>query len=170
MSDSQNQNAERNEIFQRSIKLLHSGEAAEAMALLEPLHERFPNDIEVALNLGGSYILQKRYEDAVAVLEPASRKEPGNHNVWVNLAAAHLGPLEESSEEQQARAISAYEQALVANPEVANVHYMLGLIYRGRKDNLRAAAHFTRALEQDPNDQDARRMLSAIAAESAKKN
>jgi tetratricopeptide (TPR) repeat protein len=166
MSDGNGKSTRRKETFQRGLRLLHEGRAAEAAPLLEDLYEKSPDDVEVALNLGGAYILQHRFGDAVEVLERAARLAPGNENVWVNLAAARLGPLAESDEAQQEGAIAAYEKALQANAAVPNVHYMLGLIYRSRRDNLRAAAHFTRALEQDPGDNDARRMLSAIAAES----
>lgn len=165
--DGGNGDAARPEAFERGIRLLHEGRAAEAIDLLRPLHEQKPEDVEIALNLGGAYVLEQRYDEAAELLERTARKAPDNHNVWVNLAAARLGPLEESNEEQQARAIEAYEKALAANPEVANVHYMLGLIYRSRGDNNRAAAHFTRALEQNPGDRDAQRMLAAIAAEGS---
>lgn len=159
-----------NDQFRRAIRLLHEGSYDEAIALLEALYEENPDHVEYALNLGGAYILQRRYEAAQQILEQAAQQAPDNANIWVNLAAARLGPLEESSEAQQRDAIEAYEQALAANPETPNVHYMLGLIYRSRKDNMRAVAHFTKALEQDPTDDDARRMLSAIAAEVAKKD
>ncbi len=170
MDNGDGQRAARNEAFREALRLLHQGQAEEAATLLRPLYERNPDDVEVALNLGGAYILQYRFDEAMPVLERAAQAAPDNESVWVNLAAARLGRLEESDEEKQNRAIAAYERALEANPAAPNVHYMLGLIYRGRKDNLRAAAHFTRALEQDPGDNDARRMLSSIAAESVRES
>lgn len=153
--------------FREGVRLLHAGQAGKAIALLEPLHKRRQQDVEVALNLGGAYILQQRYAEARQVLEPATAHAPDNANLWVNLAAARLGPLEESTREQQDEAIAAYQRALAANDQAANVHYMLGLIYRAREEELRAAAHFTRALEQNPEDRDAQRMLSAIAKDQA---
>jgi tetratricopeptide (TPR) repeat protein len=170
MADGNGHSDSNAEQFRHSIRLLHQGRYEEAAHLLEALYQSEPDNAEYALNLGGAYIMQRRYAEAEEILERAAKEAPDNANVWVNLAAARLGPLEESSEAQQNHAIAAYEQALAANPEVANVHYMLGLIYRSRKDNLRAIAHFTRALEQNPQDNDARRMLSAIASEVAGKN
>ncbi len=167
MSEGNGQGDAGKETFLQAVQLLHQGNARQAATLLEPLHLHKPDDTEVAINLGGAYILQGRYEEALRVLESAIKSAPAKADLWINLAAAHLGPLESSSEAQQARAIAAYEEALSLNPEAPNVHYMLGLIYRSRADNLRAAAHFTRAIEQDPADNDARRMLAAIAAASA---
>ena len=159
---------ERPESYKESLRELHAGRAEHAALLLEPLYEATPTDVEVALHLGGAYVLMGRYDEAQEILEKAAILAPDNPNVWVNLAAARLGLLETSTENQQAGAVAAYEQALAVSPEVPNVHYMLGLIHRTRQDNLRAAAHFTRALEQDPNDRDAQMMLRAIARESAK--
>lgn len=157
---------ERPESYTQSLRELHAGRAEHAALLLEPLYEENPNDVEVALHLGGAYVLMGRYDEAQAILEKTATLAPENPNVWVNLGAARLGLLETSSEAQQDGAVEAYQQALAVQPEVPNVHYMLGLIYRTRQDNLRAAAHFTRALEQDPNDRDAQLMLRAIARES----
>lgn len=170
MNNGYEQGESRKEQFQQSLRLLHQGRATEAEPILQALYEANPDDPEVALNLGGAYILQQRHQEAVPILERAVQHAPDNESVWVNLAAARLGPLEESDEARQAHAIEAYEQALAANPNAANVHYMLGLIYRSRQDNMHAAAHFTRALEQNPGDNDARRMLAAIAADVVNQN
>jgi tetratricopeptide (TPR) repeat protein len=170
MTDSNGYGESRKEQFQESLRLLHQGRASDAETILQALYESNPDDAEVALNLGGAYILQQRHQEALPILERAVHHAPENENVWVNLAAARLGPLETSDEAQQNHAIQAYEQALAANPNAANVHYMLGLIYRSRQDNMHAAAHFTRALEQNPGDNDARRMLSAIAADVVNQN
>jgi tetratricopeptide (TPR) repeat protein len=159
---------ERPESYKQSLRELHAGRAEQAALLLEPLYEANPNDAEYALHLGGAYVLMGRYDEAREILEKTAVLAPENPNVWVNLAAARLGLLETSNEVQQDGAVAAYQQALAAHPETPNVHYMLGLIYRTRQDNLRAAAHFTRALEQDPNDRDAQMMLRAIARDSAK--
>ena len=147
------------ERIRQAIRFLRQGRSQEAAALLEPLYKRNPDHVEIALNLGAVYILLKRYDDARALLEKVVQVEPDNAEIWVNLGAARLGELEKSNEQQQDLAIEAYHQALAANPDVPNVHYMLGLIYRQRQEYLRAIAHFSRALEQDPNDKDARNML-----------
>lgn len=148
--------------FQAGVRLLHQRRPGEAAHRLQEAYRLAPDSVEIALNLGGAYIMQHRFDEAVQVLERAAHLEPENAMVWINLAAAYLGPLEKSERPAQNRAIQAYQRALQADPHAPNVHYMLGLIYRERREWLRAAAHFSRALEINPADRDARSMLAAV--------
>ena len=113
---------------------LEAGDTASGPALvlrldLDRAWRLDPGSIEVAINLGGAYVMQGRHEKAANVLEEASRREPKNVMIWINLAAAYLGRLEDSSEEGQLKAITAFEKALALNPEAPSVNYNLGLIY-----------------------------------------
>jgi len=98
--------------------------------------------VEIAINLGGAYVMQGRHDKAVRVLEEASRREPHNVMIWINLGAAYLGHLEKSDEEGQLKAIQAFERALSLDPTAPSVNYNLGLIYKERGEKERAAAHF----------------------------
>jgi cytochrome c-type biogenesis protein CcmH/NrfG len=118
--------------------------------------------VEVAINLGGAYVMQGRHKEAVSVLEEASQRAPEHVMVWINLGAAYLGYLEESGEEGQLKAIAAFEKALSLDPEAPSVNYNLGLIYKERGEMQKAAAHFWRALDVDPSDRDARIRLKQL--------
>lgn len=146
-----------------SARLLHQNRPGEAVDRLLPLYKEFPTDPDVALNLGGAYIMQRKWNRAVAVLQRAAAENPGNAMLWVNLGAAELGTLELSGARQQDRAIAAYERALEADPNTPNVHYHLGLIYKRRGELNRASAFFHRALEVQPADRDARYWLERLA-------
>jgi cytochrome c-type biogenesis protein CcmH/NrfG len=98
----------------------------------------------------------------VTVLEEASRRQPENVMIWINLAAAYLGPLKESDEAAQLKAITAFERALSLDSKAPSVNYNLGLIYRQRGETDKAAAHFWRALDVDPKDDDARIRLRQL--------
>lgn len=151
----------------RLLQLQRPGEAAE---LLEQAWRLAPGDPDIAVNLGGAYVMQHRWTKATRFLEAATRAHPDNAMLWVNLATAYLGPLEISGPKAQEQAVAAFEEALRCDPLIPNVHYSLGLIYKHRGEYDRAAAHFWRALEVDPNDRDARYWLQWLQAESSGKD
>ncbi|MCB0061374.1 MAG: tetratricopeptide repeat protein [Caldilineaceae bacterium] len=145
-----------------SAHFLRQNRPSEAVQLLEPLHEEQPTHPDVAINLGGAYILQRKWNKAVKILGKAAVANPENAMLWTNLAAAELGNLQTAGPRQQERAIRAYERALQVDPTVPNVHYHLGLIYKERGELMRASAFFQRALEVNPNDKDARHWIDRL--------
>jgi len=155
---------EARQLLNEAARLLAQRRPGEAAERLERARELAPNveRLAVAINLGGAYIMQRRYRQAVPILEEAAKRAPNNAMVWVNLAAAYLGDLSHSTQEMQDRAIAAYEEALRVDPLAANVNYNLGLIYKERGETTRAAAHFWRALEVNPQDEDARTWLRRL--------
>ena len=150
-----------------SAKLLQQNLPEEAATLLEPYHQQTPTHPDLAINLGGAYILQQKWDRAVRVLSKAADANPENVMLWVNLGAAHLGNLQTAGPKQQERAIRAYERALTIDPTTPNVHYHLGLIYKARGEFNRATAFFQRALEVQPADRDARYWIDQLASQQA---
>ena len=152
------------EEFQRALSegawLLRQNRPQEATDRLLPLYEIAPTNPDVAINLGGAYILQGKWNKAERVLSRAAQMHPDNVMIWINLGAAHLGRLELAGPQQQERAIRAYERALELDPQAPNVHYHLGLIHKDRGDLERAAAAFRLALAVDPTDADAQHWLA----------
>ncbi|MBV7337648.1 tetratricopeptide repeat protein [Chloroflexi bacterium TSY] len=153
---------ELHQILGMSAQLLSQNRADEALEILIPLYEVSPDNLDVAINLGGAYILLQQWRKAVRVLEPASRQYPDNAMIWANLGAAYLGPLETAGPRQQTRAIEAYERAIKADPKAPNVHYHLGLIYADQKKLIPAHHYFQQALDVNPQDRDAQRWLTRI--------
>jgi Flp pilus assembly protein TadD len=158
--------------MREAAKLLEAGDAAAATPILERLAELYPNDIDVALNLGGAYVMTRRWALAIEILELATQHDPGNPAVWSNLAAAYLGTLELSTKEKQDRAIAAFKHVAELNPYYPNVHYNLGLIYQDRGDLVNARDMFAQAIKVNPLDKDARalharaeRILKQLEAE-----
>ena len=154
-----------NQELNRGARLLGQGRAQQAQAILERLSQVRPDDLSVAINLGGAYILNKQFSRAVPILEAVVEREPCNAMVWTNLGAAHLGNPVLATAEQQDKAIAAFERALECDPAAPHVAYNLGLIYRDRNDRDRAIYWFTRALQANPLDRDARRILERLRAE-----
>jgi len=143
-------------------RLLSQHRPEEALVPLLKAQEIDPNNVAVAINIGGAYILQGKHKQAIPVLEKASRLEPANSMVWINLAAAYLGKLPFSTLEMQDRAIEAFGRALALDARAPHVNYNLGLIYLERKAIEQAALHFYAAIENDPGDRDAQTWLDKI--------
>lgn len=146
-----------------SARFLAQNRPGEAVRRLLPLYEEDPTMPDVVINLGGAYILQRRWNKAVVVLRTGAQHNPDNAMIWANLGAAELGNLETAGPRQQERAIRAYERALQSDPQAPNVHYHLGLIYKERGELLRAMAFFQRALEVRASDRDAKYWLDRLA-------
>ena len=143
------------DLLSRGTQALQNGDIARAVSLLERAHQLDPDNPDAALNLGGVYILAKKFAQAVAILEPLRERDPDNPMVWTNLGAAYLGNSVLAGDEKQQRAIAAFERALTINPATPNVAYNLGLIYLARREHERALGWFKRAVQTNPDDRDA---------------
>jgi len=146
----------------QATRLLTQGKGKEAIPLLERCLEYRPDDVDVLTNLGGAYVLAERHRHAVPVLERATELAADNPAVWSNLAAAYLGKLITATGERQTRALAAYRRVIEIDPAYPNVHYHMGLIFIDRREWDDAHDAFTRALEANPHDGDARTMRDRV--------
>ena len=152
------------EALNTSARYLGQNRPEDAIEVLEPLRKKAAHIPDVAINLGGAYILLRKWNKAVRVLEPAAHQHTQNAMLWANLAAAYLGRLETAGPQQQLQAIAAYEHVLAIDPKAPNVHYHLGLIFKERGDLANAQRYFQGALDVNPADRDARLWLDRINA------
>ena len=167
-SSEQNANTEMDygALYRQGTELLHKGKANASLPFLEQAHDKRPEDLDAGINLAGAYILTKKFRKAVEVLEPLSELYPDEAMLWTNLGAAYLGNPVLADDGAQQRAIAAFEQALERNPIAPSVAYNIGLIYRDRKEYDRAIEWFTRAVQHNPQDLDARSLLAKMSAEN----
>ncbi len=149
--------------FKRGTQMLHENKPEEAVAHLEQAYQLDEQHIDAGINLSGAYILTKQFRKAVEVLEPLSKLAPQHVMVWINLGAAYLGNPVLARDEEQLKAIAAFEKALALNPVAPHVAYNLGLIYRDRKDTEQAIYWFRRAVQANPQDKDARTLLRRLS-------
>jgi tetratricopeptide (TPR) repeat protein len=146
----------------RGSRLLHAQKAKEAIPLLRRAFELKPDHLEAGLNLGGAYVMAGQHRLAVPVLEKVAEMHPRHAPVWVNLGAARLGNPILADETQQLGAIEAWNTALQIDPYHPNVEYMIGLVRRDRGETELAIQAFERALAINPNDADARRLITRL--------
>jgi tetratricopeptide (TPR) repeat protein len=154
------------DLFRQGTALLHRGRVSEALPLLQQAHRLNPEHVDAGINLAGAYILSSQFKLAVAVLEPLRQIAPDNAMVWTNLGAAYLGNPVLADDKQQRQAIAAFEQALALNPAAPSVAYNIGLIYRDRRETEQAIHWFRRAVQTNPRDKDARRLLKKLSGET----
>ena len=152
------------DLLRRGTQLLQRNRPEKAAELLERARSLGLESVDLLLNLSGAYILTKRFAAAAAVLETARNLDPQNAMIWTNLGAAYLGNPILATPDQQVRAIAAFQEALALNPAAPHVAYNIGLIYRDRRAHAIAAEWFRRALETDPDDRDAQRLLARMVA------
>jgi tetratricopeptide (TPR) repeat protein len=149
-------------LFRQGSELLHRGKVNDAVLVLKQAHSLDPNHFDAALNLSGAYILTKKFKQAVSLLEQLRHRVPNNAMVWTNLGAAYLGNPILARDEEQLQAIAAFKQALVIDPVAPNVAYNIGLIYRDRREYDLAISWFERALQANPHDRDALRLIEKL--------
>ena len=148
--------------LRQGTRLLQLRKVEEAIRLLEKAHALDGTHVNAALNLGGGYILAGRHRKAVPVLEGILPAAKDNTAVWINLGAAYLGNPILAKDEQQLKAIDAFERALEIDPAAYSVHYNIGLIYRDRNEREKAIEMFKRALDVNPHDRDALSQLNKL--------
>ena len=131
-------------------RLLQQGKAKEALPLLKRAHEIRPDDPDAALNLGGAYLMSGRHRDAIPLLERAVEQAPDSARLWISLGAAYLGNPILAGEEQQLKALSAFQQALKIDPLYPRAHMELAKYFEAHGDAKRATHHRRMAGEFAP--------------------
>lgn len=150
-------------LLRAGSSFLHDGQAAAAASILERARKINPDSEDAALNLSGAYILSGKFKQAAELLEKKVAQNPENSRLWINLGAATLGNPVLATDEQQSRAIAAFERALDLDPVAPSVAYNIALICRDRQEAEKAVQWLHRALQTNPNDQDAARLLARLA-------
>jgi tetratricopeptide (TPR) repeat protein len=145
--------------FRTGTQLLHAGDIDGAIPMLELAARENAAHLDANLNLSGAYILSGQFKKAVRVLEALAESNPDHVMIWTNLGAAYLGNPVLARDADQLRAITAFERALAIDPAAPHLAYNLGLVYQDRRDVERARYWFEIAIQHDPEDRDARKLL-----------
>jgi tetratricopeptide (TPR) repeat protein len=149
--------------FSRGTKLLHEGKPTQALPLLQKAYELEPDHADAAVNLSSAYILTNKFRQAVPILEALTAIYPENAAYWTNLGAAYLGNPVLAEDADQQKAIAAFQQAVTLDPLAPHVAYNIGLVYRDRRETEQAITWFQRALQVNPHDRDAQRLINQLS-------
>jgi Flp pilus assembly protein TadD len=120
------------------VEAFNRQDYAGALVHFQAIEREDPNDPQVHLHLGSTYIGLGRLDDARAELSRCLSLDPRSDRGLAELGRllALQGRLEE--------AIEALQKAAAANPEFAEPHYYLAGIHRARGDLERSAAEMRR--------------------------
>jgi Flp pilus assembly protein TadD len=135
---------------------LRTGRSADALSLLEPLENKYPQNMDFEYVLGSALITAKgRRREGVARLEKVAKADSAADAFMV--AGATLLQLNEYEQARQD-----LEEALKLNPRLPGLYTQVGTARDKTGDVKDAEAAFREALKSNPDDFEANLYLGAI--------
>ncbi|MBF0560745.1 MAG: tetratricopeptide repeat protein [Alphaproteobacteria bacterium] len=130
---------------ERGIEQAKQGRYSRAVSVLAPIHAAMPDDADVMLYLGLSYLKTGRQADGLLLLEKAHaiRRDAKSATV-LGIAYSQAGRHDES--------IPLLQMAAEANHNNFNVRYRLGVAYDNNGQHDKAVECLLEALELRPED------------------
>jgi tetratricopeptide (TPR) repeat protein len=138
---------------------LDSYRPTQALAILEELRNKKPDEIRFALHLGQCYLDLGRLADARAILEPLTQRGKQPWADWLmGLILFEEGSLE--------AALMHLSRAAEAEPRLPDLHIRLGSTYLRMRRFDEAEQSFRKAISIDPDSPDAHLGLARICLRS----
>lgn len=106
-------------------------------------------NIDVLFRAGEAYTLNEKHNDpakALALLDLASKLDKKNSNADIKMAMGDAYFIKNDG----GTAVSRYEDALMASPNLAEANYKIGRLYLRGKNYQLAQTFFNKAIESDP--------------------
>ena len=138
---------------------LQAGQASEALQAYQSLVEMDPQDRTSRMGVAAALVALNRIDEAMDEYAQISV-------IWPEFPFAHVrrGELLEQKGDLKA-ALPAYEAAVLAAPDNANLHFTLAFAYRRADMKDKAIAEFEAGLKLDPNRQAAQEALQELQAD-----
>lgn len=121
-----------------------------------------PNDPIICLNLAQIYRLEKKWAEAQKEFEAALELDPHNTTVLGQYADYLI------TRNQSAEALVRVRAYVTTNPNEADGHVILGVVYDQSKNYGSAQAEFERAVQLNPNHAQAPILLANVSKEQGK--
>ncbi len=129
---------------------LAKGDRAGAQAKIDAaVKETKSKNMDVLFRAGEAYTLNEKTNDpakALALLELASKLDKKNSNADIKMAMGDAYFIKNDG----GTAVSRYEDALMASPNLAEANYKIGRLYLRGKNYPLAQTFFNKAIESDP--------------------
>lgn len=129
--------------------LFRLGRTSEAIRELEKALAMTPSDLSAQMNLALAYVQNGQPAKALPWFAKLDAANTGKHALPSYVLASYARALAET--QQYPAAISRMKEAIVADPESAELHDNLGSLYAQRQDWIHARQEFTTALQINPD-------------------
>ncbi|MFN3650628.1 MAG: tetratricopeptide repeat protein [Armatimonadota bacterium] len=143
-------------LFQQAQALAFGENPAEAVEMLTPLAEAYPDSPQIWFVLGGAHRRAGDYAEAERCLRRASRLAPAEPFIWWELASAY------AETEQWRAAEDASRRGLEFDPENPGFLVVLGRALLGQGDREAAEDAIYRAQELIPDDPEVQAAVQAL--------
>lgn len=134
-----------------------TGRADEAIEAYRAVLRANPGLAAAGLNLGALLARAGSLEEAAAAFEKLLAAHPGEVRAWINLGLARLGL------EELPAAREAFERAIAIDRRLVAAHLGLARVLRAQGETQAAAAACRAALQIEPSNGEAQRMLGELA-------
>jgi predicted TPR repeat methyltransferase len=138
------------------LAYLEKGDSDLAISWLKNAAERFPDYLGAHFALGIAYQRQSRFDEAIASLDRGLAINPVDPALITSkgIALRAKGDLD--------AAVQHYKEAIASQPDMAEYHNNLALVYQQLGNSREAIACFQKVLELRPGNESARHMLAAL--------
>ena len=134
-----------------------TGETEKALPYYRGAAQRQPSELNLR-KLAAALRSLNQFQEAAAIVMKGLAAAPKDYASWHELG------LIRTAQDRDSDAISAYERALIFNPELPETHNNLGAIWMHRREHRRAESSFRSAVRVDPNYADAHANLGNLLA------
>ena len=130
----------------KATRLADEGRPDAAIAIMEELCRKYPQDPRLFDRLGGLYIETQRYKQALSTFEEGLSHHPGN--AWFHLKSGAL----QAEMGNYAEALGSLDRAVVLDSTLSAAHQRRGRVLMETRRYPEAADAFARALDHDPRN------------------
>ncbi len=145
------------EAYGNALVMAGEGEVSEATAQLKQILSKYPDLIDVRLNLAHNQQTMGQHAEAIENLRQALKLDPLNALAHFNLARSYF------AQQQIDMTIKEANAALALAPYYTHAEELLGTISLQKNDYAQARGHYTNILRTEPDDYVAHYNLGALA-------
>ncbi len=139
-------------LYWRALQALETAEKEQVISIKGESRTSAEVGLHANLRISEIYSRSNWAKDARARLEHAARIQPDHPNV--RLLRGKLLSDEALDDTLLAQATEEFLAVIESNPNNAEAHYLLGVLYHGNRQLEQAVEHYKKAIESDPEFQD----------------